>query len=262
MANQFNIVKSGDGVFEWADFSYNIGTGCENNCRYCYARDITAEMAIKDGKAFKSADWHKEIVRTWKADIHQTADGNIMFPSMHDVTPAYLQTYIKTLRNILNAGNQVVIVTKPRLECISTLCEQFQDHKEMMLFRMTITSLDENLARLWEPGAPLPEERLAALRLAFNSGYQTSVSVEPMIDSVDRTIELYQTVLPYLTEDIWFGKMNDIDRRVKDSSQETHNAIKIIREQQSDDNIHRLYGLLREANKVAWKDSIRKIVGF
>ena len=261
MAYKFNEVKPGDGVYEWADFSYNIGTGCTNNCRYCYACGITMEMARRDGKIFNRTDWPQDRVKTGKAEIHQSEDGLLMFPSMHDITPAYLPTYIRALRNILNAGNCVVIVTKPRLECIRAICEQFQGYRDRMLFRMTITGLNNELARFWEPGAPLPDERLTALRLAFDSGYQTSVSVEPMIDSAERTVELYQTVLPYLTEDIWFGKMNDIDSRVEMVDQGSRDAVRLIRQQQSDVNIHRLYQQLKGADKVAWKDSIRKIVG-
>lgn len=261
MANRFNEVKPGDGVYEWADFSYNIGKGCSNNCRYCYACDITIEMDRKDGKVFRRADWPHDRLKEWKANIHQTVEGIVMFPSMHDITPAYLPTYLRTLRNILFDDNRVVAVTKPRLECIRAICDQFREYREMMLFRMTITCLDEQLARYWEPGAPTPDERLAALRLAYESGYQTSVSVEPMIDSVDRTIELYQTVLPYLTEDIWIGKMNGIDRRVKMLDQASQDAVQVIREQQSDENIWRLYDGLKDAAKVEWKDSIRRVVG-
>lgn len=82
-----------------------------------------------------------------------------------------------------------------------------------------------------------------------------------MIDSVERTIELYQAVLPYVTEDIWFGKMNEIDQRVDMADQGVQGAVKEIREQQSDANIWRLYEQLQGAEKVAWKDSIRKVVG-
>lgn len=261
MANRFNIVKPGDGgVFEWASFSYNIGSGCSNSCRYCYACGIAMEMARKDGKVFSRADWQNDNVKPWKANIHQLVDGTVMFPSMHDITPAYQTTYISALHNILDAGNRVVIVTKPSLECIGVICNQFQAHRDRLLIRMTITSTNEALSRFWEPNAPLPEERLAALRLAYESGYQTSVSVEPMIDSVESTVELYNTVLPYLTEDIWFGKMNDIERRVDIDSQQVREAVELIREQQSNENIHRLYQQLRGADKVAWKDSIRKVI--
>jgi DNA repair photolyase len=261
MAYRFNPVKPGDGVYEWAKFSYNIGTGCSNNCLYCYACGITIEMARKDGRVFSRTDWPHDNVNPRKADIHQSVNDIVMFPSMHDINPTYLPTYISALRNIMKADNYVVIVTKPRLDCIRAICEQFQDYKERLLFRMTITSLNEELSRFWEPGAPLPEERLEALQLAYESGYQTSVSVEPMIDSVDRTVDLYQSVVPYLTEDIWFGKMNDIGSRVAMDSQEVRDAVRVIREQQSDANIHRLYQQLKGADKVAWKDSICKVVG-
>ena len=261
MANRFNIVKPGTGVNEWADFSYNIGTGCSNNCRYCYAYGIAADIARDNNRVLTRAGWQQETVNVRKAGIHQHEDGVVMFPSMHDITLGYLPTAITTIRNMLDANNWVLIVTKPRLECIRRLCDEIQEHRDKLLIRMTITSLNAELSRFWEPGAPLPAERLSALRHAHDNGFMTSVSVEPMIDSFERTIELYHTVYPYLSYDIWIGKMNDIDRRVAIDSQQTREAVSLIKQQQDDANIHLLYQRLKHADKVKWKDSIRNVVG-
>jgi hypothetical protein len=129
-----------------------------------------------------------------------------------------------------------------------------------MLFRMTITSLNTDVSQLWEPGAPLPEERVAALRYAYDAGFQTSVSVEPMLDTVENMVTLYHTLSHYLTEDIWFGKMNDIDRRVDTSELEVVTAAQAILANQSDMNIRWLYGQLHDQPMVEWKDSIQLVL--
>jgi DNA repair photolyase len=183
-----------------------------------------------------------------------------MFPSMHDITPAYLQTYKNTLRNLLQAGNQVLIVTKPRLAIIQELCNDFSAYREQIIFRFTITSITPTLAAYWEPGAPLPQERMDSLIHAHGAGFKTSVSVEPMIDTLGNTIILYRMFSRYITEDIWFGKMNGIYKRVWTDSDEDCEAVLAITESQSDENILYLHQHLKAQPKVKWKDSIRLIV--
>ncbi len=260
MKNKLNKSKSKYGVGEWADYSYNIGDGCINNCRYCYARDIAVDISKKGSNPLTRADWPTEQVKTWKSDINQKVNGIVMLPSMHDITEAYLPTYMDTLRNLLKAGNDVLIVTKPRLACIKAICDEFTDYKDNILIRMTITSMDNNLSQYWESGAPLPQERIEALIYAHEQGYQTSVSVEPMIDTVERTVAMYQLVEPYITEDIWFGKMNSIKYRVDISDKLTREAVATIYENQSNKNVLWLYEQLKDQPKVMWKDSIRNIV--
>jgi DNA repair photolyase len=254
--NKLNKVNPGQGVSEWAKYSYNIGSGCSNDCRYCYAREISQNYGLHQC----GLEWSQEVVKPYKTDIHQNSDGIVMFPSMHDISEYYLPTYIETLGNLLNAGNAVVIVTKPRLACVQAICEAFPQHRDYMLFRMTITSLNTDVSQLWEPGAPLPEERVAALRYAYDAGFQTSVSVEPMLDTVENMVTLYHTLSHYLTEDIWFGKMNDIDRRVDTSELEVVTAAQAILANQSDMNIRWLYGQLHDQPMVEWKDSIQLVL--
>ncbi|PLX98348.1 MAG: hypothetical protein C0623_13615 [Desulfuromonas sp.] len=258
--NKLNESKTKYGVGEWAQYSYNIGTGCTNNCRYCYARDLAVEINQRTDETYTRESWRTEQVKTWKVDIDQTAKGTIMFPTMHDISEAYLETYIETLDNLLAANNEVLIVTKPRLNCIQQICDKFQDYRNKILIRMTITSLDENLSQFWEQDAPLPEERIQALQYAHEQGYKTSVSVEPMIDTVGRTIELYNRLEPYITEDIWFGKMNSIKYRVDASDKQTRDAVKAIYDNQTDRNIMKLYNELKDLPKVQWKDSIQSVV--
>lgn len=260
MKNTLNKSKPGYGVGEWADYSYNIGTGCINNCRYCYARDIAVDISKKGNKPMTRSDWPTEQVKIWKADIKQKANGVIMLPSMHDITESYLPTYTDTLRNLLQAGNEILIVTKPRLACIKTICDEFKAYRDKILIRMTITSMDDNLSRYWEPGAPLPRERIEALIYAYDSGYQTSISDEPMIDSVEGAAAMYRILEPYITKDIWFGKMNNIKARVEANGKQDKQAIATILSNQSNKNIYQLYDQLKDQPKVRWKESIRNIV--
>lgn len=57
-----------------------------------------------------------------------------------------------------------------------------------------------------EPNAPDFDERIKCLKHAVNSGYETSVSCEPMLD--DNVEDLIKMVRPYVTDSIWLGKPN------------------------------------------------------
>jgi hypothetical protein len=81
-----------------------------------------------------------------------------------------------------------------------------------------------------------------------------------MIDTVEKTVAMYQVLEPYITEDIWLGKMNNIKSRVDVSDRLARDAAATIYENQSNKNIHRLYELLKDEPKVEWKDSISNIV--
>jgi DNA repair photolyase len=49
-------------------------------------------------------------------------------------------------------------------------------------FASTLTSLDDNFSQKWERNAPLPDDRIAALRAFHQRGIFTWVSLEPVLD--------------------------------------------------------------------------------
>jgi len=158
-----------------------------------------------------------------------------MFPSTHDITPAYLDTYCRTLYSILTAGNDVLLVSKPHFDCIETICREFTSFRKQMEFRFTIGSLNPVVTQFWEPGAPLPEERIRCLAHAGEQGYQNSVSMEPILEGKDAAMETFYTLAPLTSGTIWIGMMNDLEnvwmyrhpkfgRQLKGSSSCSHPA--------------------------------------
>lgn len=257
MESLFNKNRSGFGTAEWADQNHNIIIGCNHNCRYCYSR----KKALETGRIKLSEDWQNEQLDQFR---YQSTDikshGVIMYPSQHDLTPDFKRQHLETISKLLTAGNSVLLVTKAHLETVQAICERFNNQKDRLLFRITIGSLDRQICSFWEPGAPQPDERVEALKYAFTHGYMTSVSAEPMLDGPDSMIELYRTLEPFITNDIWFGKMNSVRRRVDMSLPAVAAGVEIIEKLQSDANIGRLYEALKSEPKVRWKESIKKVV--
>ena len=245
------------GTLEWAEKNVNIITGCEHRCRYCYAADMTKRFR----RIATLDDWGNPVLRAHEVDKQRRkSEGRIMFPSTHDITPQFLDECVTVLRNLLAANNEVLIVTKPHLECVQRLCRELAEYKKNILFRFTIGAMDNDLLAYWEPGAPDFPERLAALKYAHAQGFATSVSAEPMLDA-PRAVELYERLVPFVTDTLWFGKMNMLRKRMSIETAEDEAAVQRIKETQADDRIIELYEQLKNEAKVQWKDSIKKLVG-
>ena len=239
---------------EWADKNINIGLGCAHGCKYCYAMGV----ALRFNRIPNSEAWATERVNT-KALLkgYQSKGCVVMFPTTHDITPYYLPYAVETLKKILDSNNKVLIVSKPHIDCIQALCSELGAYKAQILYRFTIGTLDPEVSKFWEPGAPLPEERIKALRHAHLDGFSTGVSIEPMLGGVESALQTFHAVSPYVSDIIWLGKMN---QRAKFTAPDDITAAKNIKELQRDSEILRLVSILGSNPKSAWKDSIRKVL--
>lgn len=247
--------NSNFGTREWSVKTVNCCDGCSHDCRYCYARSMAVRF-----KRRTVEDWHQERIRPRDlAKQHKNYSGAVMFPSSHDITPGTLDACLQVIERLLLAGNHVLIVSKPHLDCIKTICHRFTDHRQSILFRFTIGADSDEVLRFWEPGAPAYLERKAALAHAFNAGFQTSVSCEPMLDSsgIDR---LLSDLLPYVTETVWIGKMNHVGHMRNGASPEMLKALEIITAGQTDEIIKSIYERHKDNQKIMWKESITKVL--
>jgi hypothetical protein len=163
---------------------------------------------------------------------------------------------------MLNAGNEVLVVMKPHLDCVRTLSKALAAFKERVMFRFTIGSASDTVLGYWEPHAPLFKERLAALKHAYEAGYRTSVSCEPMLDSTPDT--LIAVVRPYVTDSIWLGKANHLRQIVSincPGDREAQRRADALVRAQDDATIRALYQRYKSDPLIRWKDSIKKVVG-
>jgi len=245
---------------QWAEKYENLISGCSHDCKYCYAKATAVHYKLNT-----STNWKNEVIR--KSDLlkkkFRKRNKLIMVPSSHDITPAHLQENIIFIGNILAAGNKVLIVSKPHFNCIKAICDAFIPFKENILFRFTIGSADFNILKFWELNAPNFDERLEALKYAFNAGYETSVSCEPMLD--DKIDQVIDQVLPYVTETIWLGKPNQLTGRLSINGFKndlvTMSRGRALMKIFSDAYILDLYARYKNNSEIMWKSSIKKVLG-
>ncbi len=246
------------GTYEWASETVNIINGCAHNCKYCYSK----AMAIRFKRKTRN-NWKDEQIRNnGSLNYSKKVDGTIMFPSSHDIHPCHLDYHIEFINRLLERGNKLLIVSKPHLQSIKAICENFINYKTRILFRFTIGSSNSDTLKFWEPGAPTFNERFSSLKVAYRYGFKTSISCEPMLDNdVDLVI---RKVYPYVTDSIWIGKANFLIKRLRTNGEGDRNTMKKayqLIEWQCGKNIHKLYNKYKNDRKIKWKESIKIIVG-
>jgi DNA repair photolyase len=246
------------GTQEWAASNVNIQDGCEHDCRYCYAKT----MAVRFKRA-TARSWSRPRLRQHDVDRRYTKrDGRIMFPTAHDITTANLDPCLDVLTRMLAAGNEVLIVSKPRVACVTRLCAALLRYRAHVVFRFSIASTDNTVLSFWEPGAPTFEERLECLQLAHLSDYETSVSCEPMLDADSDA--LVKAVRQYVTDSIWLGKINRLRSILPLNCPGDTVAVRrgeTLMATQNDTAIRALYRRHRTDPLIKWKDSIKRVVG-
>ena len=247
------------GTREISDFSVNIQDGCQLSCIYCWA----AERALSSGQISSRSEWKDEQLKSFylkKGPIpFKKYDGIVMYPTHHDITRKYINSHVKAVRGLLAAGNDLLICSKASLYCIEKIAKACADYQGRVTFMVTITTLDEAQSVFWEPNAPLPCERIAALKYLYQEGFNTSVLIEPLLQGPSSAKAIYDAVTPYVSDYIWIGTMNSVDTRVDVSTPENAKAVEAIKRYNSIDNLRFLYESMRNLPKIKFKSSITRI---
>ena len=157
-------------------YSLNPYTGCSIGCLYCYA---TAYIGLRPSTAKKG------IVDRVRADLTRIpARVPINIGTSSDPYPpeeARLRLTRAILEVLIPAGRRVLITTKGSL--VARDADLLAAGNAAVT--PTITMLDERMARLVEPLAPSPRERIETVRLLTARGVPVGVRVDPIIPYVN-----------------------------------------------------------------------------
>ena len=250
--------KKAFGTREWAKTNVNIQSGCEHDCLYCYAHSMSAQYKRSAAKNWSAPVLrHKDVSKNYPK-----RSGTIMFPTTHDITEFNLSECQTVLKKMLAGGNDVLVVSKPHLKCVKALCKELKDYKAQILFRFTIESADPAVLSFWEPNAPSYRERLSCLKWAFQHGFKTSVSCEPMLDgNIQRVIDATR---PFVTDAIWLGRVNNLRLNLAlnaPRNRAAHAKADELLALQTDAWVKALYETHKHDPLIKYKDSIKAVVG-
>jgi DNA repair photolyase len=154
-------------------YTLNIYTGCDHACVYCY---ITSYIP----KAFK-VRIKENLLPTLERELRKFDRRFIVALSYSSDPYPTIDKELKITRKVLELFKRYdipcLILTK------SNLFERDLDILKTLkcAVGITVTTVDEEKAKLLEPNAPLPRERIEALKKAKKEGIPVYARIDPII---------------------------------------------------------------------------------
>ena len=196
-----------------SSWSFNPAVGCAHACRFCFVPEVsTNKLAGKLetlGVTDPDAQWGEYVFpRRWDEGVFMASlrraentpldklnnDGNraVMFSTTTDpyqVLPGESGEALESavtfaLDTIMEHStlNVRVLTRSPMAKRDFRMMKRFG---KRLLFGMSLPTLDNRLARIYEPHAPAPTQRLATLHAAKEAGLNVYVAVAPTYPECD-----------------------------------------------------------------------------
>jgi len=164
-------------------FTYclNPYTGCQINCRYCYARLFMRRYSGHSEAWGEFVDAKINAPELLKKQLDKAKKGTVWISSVCDPYQPLEAKYKLTrrcLRELVNKQFPVNIQTKSKL--VLRDMDLLQELEEIEV-GFTITTDDERMAKLFEPRATPVKERLTALETIHSLGIKTFAFVGPLL---------------------------------------------------------------------------------
>src|SRR5258706_1209280 len=205
-----------------ANWAFNVAVGCSHACRFCYVPSAAtikqgpklAEFGVKD----PDAEWGDYVLlRPWGeqkflASLRSAEnmprkqlkpDGNraVIYCSTTDPfqvirhpDPARQRELAEHARFLVRRSLELIrdqstlnvrILTRSPLARAEF--DLFRSFGKRLVFGMSLPTLRNDLAKVYEPKAPAPSQRLAALRAAKGAGLHVYVALAPTYPECDET---------------------------------------------------------------------------
>ena len=178
--------------FVW---TLNPYRGCEFGCKYCYARFAHEFMELREPGQFETKIYAKQFsAHAFRAELSKVKRGESIW--IGTATDPYqpAERRFGITRQVLEViaeekGHKLGITTKSDLIARDADLLGRLSRRSVLHINMTITTLDEALARALEPLAPRPQLRLAAIRKLADAGVRVTVLANPVLPLITDSFE-------------------------------------------------------------------------
>jgi DNA repair photolyase len=156
--------------------TFNPYTGCDHTCVYCYASSYIPNFFNCKPKKDLIPKLRKEAAKL-KGEIVSIANSSDPYPNIEAET-----RLTRKCLEILSRNNcKIQIITKSPL--VTRDIDLLKKTRSMV--SLTITIDNDNIAKLIEPHAPPPSERLKAVKTLIQNAIPTSVRIDPIIPFIN-----------------------------------------------------------------------------
>jgi len=174
--------------------SLNPYIGCEHNCKYCYVKATYGYNGMWTTTP-RPAEFNE--IRNIFYDGLYSAKNNLLANIIRKKAPIKIgvstdplqkieekyKVTLKSLNLLKEEQYPYIIITKGTLASKNEYLDVFD--KSVSLYQQTITTIDDEIAKVLEPNAPLPSERLDTLKiLNEETDIVTQARIEPIMPGI------------------------------------------------------------------------------
>ena len=156
--------------------TFNPYTGCDHGCIYCYASSYIPQFAKCRPKSDLLQRLRREVSKL-KGETVSVANSSDPYPRLEAKTGLTR----RCLEIFAESNCRIQIITKSNI----VIRDVDLLSKAPSKVALTITTDDDEVARLLEPQAPTPDERLSAAKELAGKGIPVSVRIDPIIPFVN-----------------------------------------------------------------------------
>ena len=152
-------------------------TGCSHFCLYCYATSYIGRRPSTPKKGFL-----KSLIK----DLSKPLDDYpfVELSTSSDPYPPEESMYLLTRKTIeLLASRKINILITTKSNLVVRDIELLRQTNSAVM--ITITTLDESIAKIIEPGAPSPRDRLEVIEKLSEAGIPVGARIDPIIPFVN-----------------------------------------------------------------------------
>ena len=172
---------------EYSPLAANLYKGCAHKCEYCYVPGIPPYKFSKTAREdfYSDPQPRANVIKQLERDAQKFAGDSrpvLMCFTSDPYQPCESGAMItrQALQIMAEYDLHPQILTKGGAWAVKR--DQDVLTRSGAIWAATLTTDDPDESLAWEPGASLPADRIEALRLAKESGLETWVSLEPVIN--------------------------------------------------------------------------------
>lgn len=163
--------------FKW---SLNPYTGCGHRCLYCYASSYIPRFYSPRLKKGVLSGVHRDslaIPHSSVIELSPSSDPFQPLDNIYNLSPKIIET-------LISRGHRVIITTKGTSILMNHI-NLFEQYRDRVTVAITVTTLDSTLAKVLEPGAPQPIDRVGAARKLSERGVYVTIRIDPVIPGLN-----------------------------------------------------------------------------
>ncbi len=170
------------------DYAMNPYVGCSHSCRYCYAAFMRRFTGHKE-KWGEFVDVKINAPELLAKEIQRKRMGRVWVSGVCDPYQAAEKRYKLTGRCLdILMENQWPVTIQTKSSLVLRDIEILEKSKDIEV-GFSITTADERMRKIFEPGAPPIKERIHALDVLHSRGIQTFAMIAPLLPRADGLIE-------------------------------------------------------------------------